>query len=414
MVDTGESRGATWLGAADAARALGVKQATLYAYASRGKVRTQQIGRQKRYLESDVARLLARTRARSGHGAVAAGALRWGEPVLDTRVTDLAADGPYYRGKSALALAGVASFEQTAELLWTGTETVAPAWGEHRWPVAPNKLAALVGDGAQSIDVMAMVLPALAMADPQRLHLEGDATLMVARRLIRLMAASLALFRGPAAARRALAEPDTVRSIAFAFGLRPRSVSLSAIATSLVLCADHGLNPSSFAARVAASAGADLYACLGAAIATLSGPRHGGMPARVGSLFEEIGRPERTARVVGERLQRGDDIPGFGHPLYPEGDPRAAPLIDVARRVSPRGRGTGIAEALVHTMALAGGQPPTLDVGLAAVSAALGLPRGGATALFAIGRAAGWVAQVLEQREAGFVLRPRARYVGSR
>lgn len=414
MVDAGGGRDATWLGAAEAARALGVKQTTLYAYASRGKVRTQQIGRQKRYLESDLERLRARTRARAGHGAVAAGALLWGEPVLDTRITDLTPDGPAYRGESALALAESSTFEATAELLWTGSDAPPRPWPEERWPVAPNKLAALVGEGAGGIDVMAAALPALAMADPQRLHLEAEATSMVARRLIRLLAAAIALFRGPSAARLALAEPDTVRSIASAFGLRPRASTLSAISTSLILCADHGLNPSSFAARIAASAGADVYACIAAGLATLSGPRHGGMPARVASLFAEIGRPERTARVVGERLRRGDDIPGFGHPLYPGGDPRAGPLIEAARRVSPRGRVTSIVEALVQTMELAGGQPPTLDLGLAAVAAALGLPHGGATALFAVGRSAGWVAQVLEQREAKIVLRPRARYVGPR
>ena len=234
----------------------------------------------------------------------------------------------------------------------------------------------------------------------------------VARRLIQLMVASLALKRGAAAAKRALGAGSVARSVLAAFGVRTPSASLRAVETALILSADHGLNPSSFAARVAASVGADLYACVGAALATLSGPRHGGMPAQVESLFDEIAQPSRTARVLGERLQRGDDIPGFGHPLYPGGDPRTAPLIEAARRAAPRSRANALVQSIVDTMRLAGGQQPTLDVGLAAVAAALQLPRGGATALFAIGRSAGWIAQVLEQREAGFVLRPRARYVG--
>jgi citrate synthase len=278
--------------------------------------------------------------------------------------------------------------------------------------MAPSKLSALMDASARPVDVLATALRALAMRDAQRLHHGPETTVIVARRLIQLMVASLALPRGATAAKRALGEVECAGSVLTALGVAPRPAALRAVSKTLILCADHGLNPSSFAARVAASAGADLYACVGAALATASGTRHGGMPARVASLVEEIGRPSRTAQILGERLQRGDDIPGFGHTLYPEGDPRTAPLLEAARNVAPRSRPVAIIEAVVSTMVLAGGQPPTVDVGLAAVAAALGLPRGGATALFAIGRAAGWVAQVMEQREAGHVLRPRARYVG--
>ncbi len=406
-----------WLAAAEAVRMLGIKRETLYAYASRGKVRTQQLGRAKRYLHSDLERLRARQRARAGHGAVAAGALRWGEPVLDSRITEIRSDGHRYRGVPALRLAATSSLEGAAELLWEAEwfgegEHDGHLWPGAIWPVAPGKLAAIIGAHARPIDVLAIAVPAVAVHDAQRLQVRHATTVRVGRRLLRLMAASLALPRGAMAARDALGQASLARTLLNAFRVRPRAAALRAVSTSLVLCADHGLNPSSFAARVAASAGADVYACVSAALATLSGPRHGGMPARVRSLIDDIARPSRTARVLGERLQRGDDIPGFGHTLYPDGDPRFAPLLRVALQAAPRSRAVAIVESLVETMKLTGGQLPTVDMGLAAVAAALGLPHGGATALFAVGRAAGWIAQMFEQRQAGYLLRPRARYVG--
>ncbi len=182
-----------------------------------------------------------------------------------------------------------------------------------------------------------------------------------------------------------------------------------ALNCALVLAADHELNASTFAARVAASAGADLYACLTAAIATLSGPRHGGECDRVEALVSEVGTPRRAHSVVLARTQRGDLLPGFGHPLYPDGDPRAPPLLAAAHDLAPSSVRTLDAIVLEATRSL--GLKPTLDVGLVAIAHALGVP-GAASAIFALGRCAGWAAHVIEQREAGFLLRPRARYIG--
>jgi citrate synthase len=181
---------------------------------------------------------------------------------------------------------------------------------------------------------------------------------------------------------------------------------------ALVLAADHELNPSTFAARVAASAGASLPACMMAALAALSGPLHGAATARVEAFVAEVAKPERGAAAVGERLARGESVPGFGHPVYPEGDPRGARLLEVAQRLGGRSRGVRILVSVVNAMDLVARERPTLDVGLVALSHALGLPRGGALAIFACGRVAGWIAHALEQRAAGFILRPRARYVG--
>ena len=176
-----------------------------------------------------------------------------------------------------------------------------------------------------------------------------------------------------------------------------------------MLSADHELNPSSFTARVAASTGADLYACVGAALGALSGPEHSGACERVEALLAEIGTPARVATVIEDRTRRGDALPGFGHPLYVHGDPRAAALL---AGLAPRRRAERTLAALVARMKAARREPPNIDLALVATASALGLPPGAASAIFAVGRAAGWIAHVLEQREAGFVLRPRARYTG--
>jgi citrate synthase len=181
---------------------------------------------------------------------------------------------------------------------------------------------------------------------------------------------------------------------------------------ALVLLADHELNASAFAVRVAASARADLYACLSVGLAAASGPLHGGSCDRVEALVREAARASSPRAFVRDRLRRGEALPGAGHPLYPDGDPRTAPLLRAAEELAPRRASLRTLFAVLAAARDLGVEAPSVDFGLVALCLALGLPRGTAASLFAIGRTAGWVAHALEQREAGFLLRPRARYVG--
>lgn len=233
------------------------------------------------------------------------------------------------------------------------------------------------------------------------------------RSVLRRMATCLGLGAGAACVGAAESEPTIARIVAAALERCRDSASARAIDAALVLSADHELNASTFAARVAASTGADLYSCIGAALATLSGPAHGGACDRVEALVEEVRSPARAAPVICERARLGETIPGFGHPLYPKGDPRFPPLLELAlsaRRQPPR---LAVLTALVKAMRDAGREPPTIDLGLVAVGLSLGLPPGSAAALFAIGRVAGWIAHIQEQRCQGFLIRPRAWYVGA-
>ncbi|HEX6239372.1 MAG TPA: citrate/2-methylcitrate synthase, partial [Polyangiales bacterium] len=183
---------------------------------------------------------------------------------------------------------------------------------------------------------------------------------------------------------------------------------------ALILCADHELNVSTLAVRAAASAGADLYACVATGLHVLSGVHHGGVSARVEALLAMVARQGSAARVVGDLLSRGQAIPGFGHRLYPAGDPRCAALLYLAERARRRGSGrVNRVNELCDAMQAARQPAPNLDLGLCALSAALGLPRGSGGLIFAVGRLAGWVAHAFEQRAQAFILRPRARYVPS-
>jgi len=391
------------LTAREAAELLGVKAQTLYAYASRGLLRRIGQGKRRRYLLEDVERLQLRQRARSGHGPVAAAALAFGDPVLDTRITAIDERGPRYRGHAACDLAeSGSSFEAVAELLWTGELPAAAP----RWQALPAPRA---GFGAErtSLEELLAALPLLLQAAPER-HLRAPGSeLELARRLVR----SLALLVTGAA-------PTSTGSIAELLGRRgkaPAAADRAALDLALVLIADHELNASSFAARIAASTDASLPACLMAALATLSGPRHGGACDRIEALLDEAESLQQPSDIAELRARRGDVVPGFGHPLYPEGDPRGRLLLERVRALAKRSaqteRRVRVALTLARSMERQG-LPATVDFGLVALTRALGMPTGAAALLFALGRSAGWVAHVVEQRGSGAVLRPRARYLG--
>ncbi|MDB4971900.1 MAG: Citrate synthase [Myxococcaceae bacterium] len=406
-----------WISAREAAARLDVKLATLYAYASRGLLESVPApdGRGRRYAHDAVERLKARHDARAGHAAVAAAALRFGEPTLETSVSEIRSDGPYYRGQSALQLAdGRTTFEAVSELLWGGQLGVS-TWPGHK----PYVLAPLLqrrSKASTSIAALAATVSCAALTDTTR-HAASDPEEQArARRLIQWLAQQVG--RAPSASATSSCAERILRSLR----ARPSDAAIALVDRALILCADHELNPSTFAARVTASTGADLYACLAAALHTLSGPLHGGASVRVEAVVAQLPSASAAARLVRERHARGERIAGFGHPLYPEGDPRAPALLELAelalsssssRTPPPRQRVESLARLRALTTAMRSAQHggPNLDLGLVALCSALGLPAGSAAALFAIARSSGWVAHALEQRRQGYLLRPRSRYV---
>lgn len=408
MVDQRRIDNQRLVDARTAAKHLGIQLRSLYAYVSRGQVRSVpgEHGRPRLYSLDDLERLRVRRDARAGHGAVAAGALRWGEPVLDSAVTAITPQGPAYRGRIAVDLARAGTpFENVAELLWSG---YLPE-GRITWPrvaVPLAQLARLLPADATPMDVMPLVVQVASLADRARDDRRPDAIITRGRQLIPLLAAAVGPGFTAASVSRALGAPTVAEVAARALGLDDDVAPL--LERVLVVLADHELNASSFTARVTASTDADPYACVAAALATLSGPKHGTASLDVARFADEVGSPEAARNAVRALARKQQTPPGFGHTLYPHGDPRTQPVLEAVATLPGNKR----SRTLLAIVAATKGSEPTVDVGLAALVAALGLPPTVGAGLFAVARSAGWLAHALEQRAAGYLLRPRARYTG--
>lgn len=381
-----------WVDTEAACALLDVKPATLYSYVSRGQVRSRPgPGRSRRYARADLEQLVRRRDARRGHGPAAAGALAWGQPVLPTSVGTIDAGGPRYRDRSAAQLVREgATLEDVATVLW-----------QREWS-GPRRLRRFS-------------VPARARGTAQRLghafvqlDAEEEARGVAPEAVMRRAIAALAADRERE--RRSLAAPSCAAALLASFGRRPSRRLLQLTDAALALAADHELNASTFTARVVASTGASLGACLGAALGALSGPAHGRASDRLEALLAQVGAPEHTSPVLRDLRSRGATLPGFGHPLYPAGDPRGALLLERSEGSRPP-RALRTLRALVDTAEDLGLGAPNLDAGLVAARLRLGLPVGAAFTLFAVGRMVGWIAHVEEQRSQGGLLRPRARFV---
>jgi citrate synthase len=200
------------------------------------------------------------------------------------------------------------------------------------------------------------------------------------------------------------------QALAHAWRLDARAADL--LRAALILCADHDLNVSSFTARCVASAGANPYAVVTAALAALEGPRHGGATARVEAMLSALRRVRSLPAAVAERLRRGEPLEGFGHPLYRPGDPRAAALLTWLREGYAADRECRYIGACAAAIADATGELPNLDFALGALARVLRLPAGSPLVLFAVGRSVGWIGHAIEQYADGQLIRPRAKYVG--
>ena len=384
---------------------LGISPATLYAYVSRGLVQSRPgpDHRSRVYRRSVVDKLLQRKRAGRGAARGAAQSLDRGLPVMETRISLIRADGPYYRGRSAVALAREgATLEDTARLLWDcGDEDPFDRPLEQEWPGTVQTVA---GDTRLPPLERAMAaIPLLALEVRHSFNSSATVRREIAATLLRQNAALVA----------GVAPANAPVHLLLARHWKPRDPRFAEmVRAALVLCADHELNVSAFAARVVASTGAHLHATVCTGLSALSGPRHGGATARAHALIgEALAAPSPGAHVAA-RWERGDDLPGFGHALYPDGDPRAAALLEMLREARGRNPAMRGLEQAITAAEEASGQHPNIDLLLAALCHAHGLPAAPALVMFAAGRLAGWLAHALEQQASGMLIRPRARYVG--
>lgn len=402
-----------WIDASAAAERLGVKPATLYAYVSRGVLRRRHApdGRRSLFDAAQVEELARRGRPRRPPGP--------GDLAIESAVTMLGPDRPYYRGRDALGLATGHGFEQVAHWLWTGEDFAdAPAG----WPASEAGVAAAVA--AQSglpadllpLDRLQLITTALAATDPFRLSTDPGGVTATGRALIAGLVEAL-----PPAARENGHSPSGEGSAPAGIAARlwtrlcPEPADpglLRVLEAAMILLIDHELAASTVAARVAASVGADPYAVVAAALGVARGPLHGGASYGVERLLAQIADPADASRVIGDRLRAGERVPGFGHGVYKAGDARATRLFVLIREAAPDHERLAAADAVLADAERRRLPAPNVDAALATLAAVAGMAPGAGEAVFAVARTAGWLAHALEEYERRSPLRPRAVYTG--
>jgi citrate synthase len=404
--------------AAQALDILKVRPQTLYAYVSRGLVRSiPQPGQKERlYRRDDLKRLETRSLARAGHGAVAAAAMNFGEPIISTSITEITAEGPRYRGRMAVDLArSHASFESVAHLLWTGVwhegELVWPASGS--WP----ELASLIEPSwvrgrSNLLDVFAQVTLHLgARRQSSGEYMDDIHILSAGQQIIQTLVGCFGLVSRHGRYFPMPGDCPLRDGVLGALGMDPTDANREAIETIMILLADHELSPATFAVRVAASTGCGLHSCIVSGICASTGALIAQLYERVHAFLDSADTASALLQQAAQLHERGMAIPGFEHPLYPHGDPRASYMLELAATREHQPPWMSEIYAFVGEMAARHGLLPRHEFGIVALTRAMGLRRETSAAVATLARMAGWLAHVQEQRMFGTVLRPRARFV---
>ena len=338
------------------------------------------------------------------------------------------------RGYELSELAGHLSFEEAASLLWRGELPAPEALADlRREMVALRRVPASTmsvvraAAGVAPIDALRMATATLSLdvADPDDISPAADVAMakMLVARFPVLVAAQLRIAEGlePIAPRDDLGH--AANFLWMALGREPDPIAAQALDTYWVTVLDHGMNASTFAARVIASTRSDMVSAVTGAIGALKGPLHGGAPGPVLDMLVEIGSAEQARPWLDRELAAGRRIMGFGHRVYKVRDPRAEVLSAVADRMAAANledrKLFDLARHVEQTaiQALEAHKPgrnlrTNVEFYTALVLQSIGLKPRSFVALFACGRVAGWAAHVMEQHAEDHLIRPQSAYIG--
>lgn len=345
-----------------------------------------------------------------------------GNEVARTALSDV--DGAGGRlivaGHDVEALAARRGFEEVCGLLWEGRLPGGPAREELQRGLAQARLQAFaelprLGAALEAPDAMDALRAAVAHLTAPGDECLGRLSITAATAVFAAAWARVRSGQQPLAP-----EPASPHAADFLRMATGKSEHAGALEAYLVTVAEHGMNASTFAARVVASTGSDLVSAVVAAIGALKGPLHGGAPGLVLEMLDSVGTSERAASWLEAELRAGRRIMGMGHRVYRVRDPRAAVLERELGALGASARLTlarAVEQAAEKLLAQRHPERPlraNVEFYTAVLLEAVGLPRELFTATFAVGRVAGWCAHVAEQRRVGKLIRPSARYVGSR
>ena len=389
-----------YLSAREASAELAISPATLYAYVSRGLIRSEPSpdSRSHRYRAEDV-RGLKERRAPSAIEPRGFRSFDPDLPVMDSAISTITEEGAIYRGVNCVDLSEKDTLEHTATLLWdvTGVDPFAA----DNCPHVSDEMRAIAEAArrAAPIDRAIAVLALATSADPGAFTRAPEGRAMVGARILRLLVATMLN-----------AEPSSEllhQQIAKAWAPDNKHAP-DLIRRALVLLADHELNASTFTVRCAASTGLSLYDAIIAGLAALKGPMHGGAGVLASRLVKTL-IDQDAEPVIRERVALGERFAGFGHGVYKRGDPRAMSLLNALTRA---GAARKFTREVPERIAEATGEFVNIDYALAVLAHSLRLVPGSELTLFAMARAVGWIAHASEQLQFGRLIRPRARYVG--
>lgn len=400
------SDGAPRLTTEQVARRLGVKPETVYAYVSRGLLRSVRAGdgRGSRFDPVDVERLAAHNSHRRP--------VRSTEPVIRTALTLIRDGRLYYRGMDVTELARSQSFESVATLLWS--QRLAPDarfTADHDLVDVARRAVAALPDGVRLTDRLRVIAAVAASADRFRFHTEPEAVAATGATLLAAMVDALPLV-GTA--------PQTLTDDRLAARLWPRLAAeparpeaLAALNGALVLLADHDLATSTVAARVAASTRAHPYAVVAAGLSAAEGPLHGAAPTHAYHLIQDAINTGDPVGVYTEALRVDGRVEGFVHPLYPDGDVRAKALLALLESVPARPELRAAVDGLVAAARRRVPSRPNIDFALAVLAHSCKMTVDAGEAIFAIARTAGWIAHAMEEyREPQLRFRFHGTYTG--
>jgi citrate synthase len=334
-----------------------------------------------------------------------------------------------YHGYDIHDLARGASFEEVCYLLWHGRLPDRAELGDLQSQLAaarplPEPILRLMKQlpASDGMDMLRTLTSAMGQFDPDAAERSLQAKMRKAVRLTAQLGSLVATY-GRMKAGGGPIQPDPALGHAANFlymltGERPDALATHAFDVALVLHADHELNASTFAARVAAATLTDLHSAIVAAIGTLKGPLHGGANADVMRLLIEIGPdapPERVEEAIRSRLARKVKIPGFGHRVYRTEDPRATHLRRLSQQLGERAGNTRwfeMSQRIEQVVKAEKQLNPNVDFYSASAYYTLGIPIDLYTPIFAVSRVSGWTAHCLEQYANNRLIRPRTEYIG--